>query len=83
MKWLKKGIPASQDMGEPSKPLEFDVGDDDQPNDSFDQPAGESISDEATPDTGPIALSTTPPKANEYEWQWKPELETTRRTFFL
>ncbi|KZT39368.1 Brix-domain-containing protein [Sistotremastrum suecicum HHB10207 ss-3] len=24
-----------------------------------------------------------PPKDDEYEWMWKPELETTRRTFFL
>jgi hypothetical protein len=27
--------------------------------------------------------AVAPPKANEFEWQWKPELETTRRTFFL
>jgi len=24
-----------------------------------------------------------PPKADEYEWVWRPELETSRRTFFL
>jgi len=24
-----------------------------------------------------------PPKDEEYIWQWKPELETSRKTFFL
>jgi len=26
---------------------------------------------------------TVPPKHDEIIWAWKPELETTRRTFFL
>lgn len=80
MKWLKNGIPATQDLGEPSKPLEFDIGDDEQPNDGS-EPSADAMMGEFE---SPATVSTTvPPQANEYEWQWKPELEITRRTFFL
>lgn len=80
MKWLKKGIPATQDLGEPSKPLEFDVGDDEQLEDGSELAADATMGDQGSPTA---VSSTMPLQANEYEWQWKPELETTRRTFFL
>jgi ribosome production factor 1 len=87
LRWLKKGIPASQQLGDPAKPLEFDEGGDEpefdpaavaeQPDAVMDAPGAPLLPEL----TGPS--STLPPKGNEYEWQWKPELETTRRTFFL
>jgi ribosome production factor 1 len=89
MRWLKKGIPATQNLGDPAKPLDFDVGDDqaDEGLDDIVDQSGNTIGggdgdDEDLP-AETVAVPVAPPKANEYEWQWKPELETTRKTFFL
>jgi len=85
---LKKGLPAAQTLGAPSRPLEFaaeDTGDkdlrtaetsapDDESRDLGDQTAGKDAGD---------AYKITPPEEDEYIWMWKPQLETTRRTFFL
>ncbi|KAH9479540.1 Brix domain-containing protein C4F8.04 [Psilocybe cubensis] len=71
LRWLKKGIPAVRNLGEAPEPLAFDV---------------ETAS---TADGQPTELEsekpkkTIPPKQDEVLWEWKPELETTRRTFFL
>ncbi|KAH9975850.1 anticodon-binding protein [Lactifluus volemus] len=80
---LKKGLPAVNYLGDVAKPLEFDEFDgpeekadsvaDDQPESDAEEKSNET----ATPP------KKVPPKADEYEWVWKPELETSRRTFFL
>ncbi|KAK7023378.1 Ribosome production factor 1 [Paramarasmius palmivorus] len=66
---LRKGIPAVQNYGESAKPLEFDDA--------------EEQAEEANPESDPEPTKVVPPKQDEYLWKWKPELETTRRTFFL
>ncbi|OBZ73574.1 Brix domain-containing protein C4F8.04 [Grifola frondosa] len=88
---LKKGLPAVKNLGEPSKGLEFDTfedvaqdadedvamaeKDEDESNDG--NKGTERTSDKETPS------KVTPPTTDEFLWIWKPELETTRRTFFL
>ncbi|KAF5383779.1 hypothetical protein D9615_003566 [Tricholomella constricta] len=81
LRWLKKGIPAVLNYGEAPKPLTFDV-------DPFEveekdvkekEPPVDGTIDSASEPRKPVV----PPKADEYLWAWKPELETTRRTFFL
>ncbi|KAM6497042.1 Anticodon-binding protein [Amanita muscaria] len=67
LKWLKKNIPAVRSFGEAPKPLEFD---------SEEEPA-ESAEGE------PSVAKIVPPKEDQYIWQWKPDLEVTRKTFFL
>ncbi|EKM81789.1 hypothetical protein AGABI1DRAFT_118863 [Agaricus bisporus var. burnettii JB137-S8] len=92
LRWLKKNVPAVQNFGEDPKPLTFDTDDDPfeqsdevQPEQQNVQTAdmeeeeGEGESSAALPQS----LNIVPPKQDEYIWQWKPELETTRRTFFL
>ncbi|KAI0065610.1 Brix-domain-containing protein [Artomyces pyxidatus] len=81
---LKKGLPAVKNFGEAPKPLEFDTFEDadedlkiGEDHDSEPQAPEEAVEEAQPTSKGP------PPKADEYEWQWKPELETTRRTFFL
>jgi ribosome production factor 1 len=86
LRWLKKGIPAAQNFGEPTRPLEFDNGEDEGLEESATQNVDDAeVDDGISPreDAGSISETANPPKANEYEWQWKPDLETTRRTFFL
>ncbi|GJE91083.1 Brix domain-containing protein [Phanerochaete sordida] len=84
---LKKGLPAVKSLGELSKPLEFDeFPDEEQAQDAPGQPA--EAQDEAMEqdEPGPSEAKpkkVVPPKDDEYQWIWKPELETTRRTFFL
>ncbi|KAJ7576914.1 anticodon-binding protein [Mycena floridula] len=72
LRTLRKGIPAVQTFGEPAKPLEFDLP---TANDT------EDASPEASEPAAPVPV--VPPKQDEFLWAWKPELETTRRTFFL
>jgi len=68
---LRKDIPAVFNLGEDAKPLAFDTEEA--------QPEAASGEDESA---GP-STKVGPPKQDEYLWAWKPELETTRRTFFL
>ncbi|KAJ7743133.1 anticodon-binding protein [Mycena metata] len=72
---LRKGIPAVQRFGDDPKPLVFEG--------APPQADTEMVGDGA--ETAPVAKSkpVIPPKTDEYLWSWKPELETTRRTFFL
>ncbi|KAJ6515485.1 anticodon-binding protein [Mycena sanguinolenta] len=65
---LRKGIPAVQRFGDPPKPLEFDVG---------------NKEEDGEPKDTEASLPVVPPETDEYLWEWKPDLETTRRTFFL
>ncbi|TFK26214.1 Brix-domain-containing protein [Coprinopsis marcescibilis] len=74
---LKKGIPAVYNLGEAPAPLTMEKLDDEESeqkdNDIFENP----------PEKSEELNKTVPPKQNEVLWQWKPELETSRRTFFL
>ncbi|KAI0305969.1 anticodon-binding protein [Multifurca ochricompacta] len=79
---LKKGLPSVNYMGDVAKPLEFD---------SFSEPEDKTIRaadvqgelGHEDPAEAPDFSKAAPPKADEYEWVWKPELETSRRTFFM
>jgi len=77
LRWLKKGIPAVQSYGEEPKGLEFD--NDPMEVEQNDQAPREVVSESTVENTKRVV----PPKEDEYLWAWKPELETTRRTFFL
>ncbi|KAG9128538.1 hypothetical protein FRC07_003427 [Ceratobasidium sp. 392] len=75
---LKKGVPVVEVGSEPPPPLEF-------ANDDGPQPSG-STEDADKPDEPQNVRSGRDHKldnGNDFEWTWKPELETTRRTFFL
>ncbi|KAI1796598.1 Brix-domain-containing protein [Ganoderma leucocontextum] len=76
---LKKGLPAVKNLGAPSKPLEFDAGEDEEAAPT-DVPGQEMAVDEQPE---PERKEVVPPTEDEFLWTWKPELETTRRTFFL
>ncbi|CAL1714845.1 unnamed protein product [Somion occarium] len=88
---LRKGLPAVKNFGEVAKDLEFDAfenaGEKDQLHASEvnaeDDHADEQIADEEGSERPVKLKKTLPPKEDEYQWVWKPELETTRRTFFL
>ncbi|KAF8202379.1 anticodon-binding protein [Pholiota molesta] len=71
LRWMKKGIPAVYNYGEDAKPLAFDT----LPTEGVEASTGPS--EEAVP------KKTIPPKQDEFIWAWKPELETSRKTFFL
>ncbi|KAI0091751.1 Brix-domain-containing protein [Irpex rosettiformis] len=90
---LRKGLPAVKNLGEISKNLEFDIFEDEKPENSDVQPRedediaeqgdGEDADAGATQASSVESKKVLPPKEDEYVWMWKPELETTRRTFFL
>lgn len=85
LRWLKKNLPAVQNFGEDAKPLTFDT-EDDPFEEQTGAPATQHEEQESEPTSGELGappIKTVPPKQDEYIWQWKPELETTRRTFFL
>ncbi|KAG5647517.1 hypothetical protein DXG03_009454 [Asterophora parasitica] len=83
---LKKGIPAVQNYGEAPKPLTFDVDPfevDEEEKTEKDENNNETSADDAAESTPKPRKPVVPPKTDEFLWAWKPELETTRRTFFL
>ncbi|KAJ7173808.1 anticodon-binding protein [Mycena filopes] len=91
---MREGIPAVQRFGDDPKPLVFEVGSTEEGPDADADPTldGEgapALSEEPALDEGaetaPPAKTdpVVPPTTDEYLWSWKPELETTRRTFFL
>lgn len=102
---LRKGLPAVRALGEPSKPLEFDVFEEDESQAVEDVQPPEGEAHDGTEGGQKETEQTTakPPTEDEYQWIWKvqkcfydfrtctlspfipvqPELETTRRTFFL
>ncbi|KAI0352351.1 Brix-domain-containing protein [Trametes cingulata] len=94
LRYLKKGLPAVKNLGAPSKPLEFDTEEAEQEQQALkdvemgntgaqeqgEEAAGEIAAAEAEE---PKRKKVVPPTEDEYLWIWKPELETTRRTFFL
>ncbi|KAG8916738.1 hypothetical protein FRC02_003618 [Tulasnella sp. 418] len=75
LRWLKKGIPAVQNLGAPPPPLK--IADDNEETNELENPA--DASSEGTSKT----KTAVPTTEEEYAWVWKPELEVTRRTFFL
>ncbi|KAF9490160.1 Brix-domain-containing protein [Pleurotus eryngii] len=55
-------------------------------DDKVDDPMDEEKEDKSSNENGGAdkkQKQKLPPKQDEFLWQWKPELETTRRTFFL
>ncbi|KAJ3732081.1 anticodon-binding protein [Lentinula guzmanii] len=73
---LRKGIPAVFNLAEEPKGLEFDL----EPEPKTEENLGTDKHEEGASE---VLEKVLPPKQDEYLWKWKPELETTRRTFFL
>ncbi|KAJ7634135.1 anticodon-binding protein [Mycena polygramma] len=87
---LRKGIPAVQRFGEQPKPLVFEVGsqeEDDAEEGTLEEGAvpqtNGAVESDAPKLDAPAPKPVVPPTTDEYLWEWKPELETTRKTFFL
>ncbi|KAJ7068656.1 anticodon-binding protein [Mycena amicta] len=87
---LRKGIPAVQLFGQTPQPLSIEVDN----KEDEEAPAQDATADEADEDENedaaaapatepPTILPVVPPQTDEFLWQWKSELETTRKTFFL
>ena len=76
---LKKGVPVVEDISKPPPALDFANDEDDDP---VQAPGDEEPKKERETDVK-RAAGRTPNTNNDFEWVWKPELETTRRTFFL
>ncbi|KAH7335462.1 Brix-domain-containing protein [Rhizoctonia solani] len=70
---LKKGLPVIEALSKPPPALEFASEEDDTTNQDI-----ENIASDANG-----KARQAPNVSNDFEWVWKPELETTRRTFFL
>ncbi|KAL5513324.1 RPF1 [Sanghuangporus vaninii] len=93
LRWMKKGTPVVQALGQPSKSLKLALDEDDQDEEKQnkvtgspgnpDAELGEEVDLERTELDAKVKKSLLPPTKDEYIWMWKPELETTRRTFFL
>ncbi|KAI0641903.1 Brix-domain-containing protein [Trametes meyenii] len=90
LRYLKKGLPAVKNLGAPSKPLEFDAEENEQEKQALKdiemgeaQALGEEQNTEDAENMGANKQKVAPPTEDEYLWMWKPELETSRRTFFL
>ncbi|KAF8527316.1 anticodon-binding protein [Gautieria morchelliformis] len=91
LRWLKKGVPSvgsAFGAGEHPPALAVDVGEEaegDEPErDETRDGEAEAAGVQAGVKRAPSDV-VDPPKGglDEYEWMWKPELETSRRTFFL
>ncbi|KAJ7126424.1 anticodon-binding protein [Mycena crocata] len=88
---LRKGIPAVHRFGDDPKPLVFEVDNKEEDEGILEEAstAEPNPGDKAEPnldDNSPAdepPKPVVPPQTDEYLWAWKPELETTRRTFFL
>ncbi|KAI9440470.1 Brix-domain-containing protein [Lactarius indigo] len=81
---LKKGLPAVNYLGDVAKPLQFDNFSESEEK-MEERPAVDQGEPDAESESAKevIPPKKVPPKAEEYEWVWKPELETSKRTFFL
>ncbi|KAF9245233.1 anticodon-binding protein [Melanogaster broomeanus] len=80
LRWVKKGIPAVRNFGAAPEALEITVGAEEVQEAPTETPADVGDDSEKQPD---VPSAKNPPKDNDFLWQWKAELETTRRTFFL
>ncbi|KAH7917486.1 Brix-domain-containing protein [Leucogyrophana mollusca] len=83
LRWVKKGLPAVQNFGAAPPSLKIDAATQevDNPDDVDDAEASDQ--DEQKEQKPEQSQAIGPPKDNDFLWAWKPELETTRRTFFL
>ncbi|KAG8220939.1 anticodon-binding protein [Butyriboletus roseoflavus] len=81
LRWVKKGLPAVQNFGAAPPSLEISVGTEEAEGLVHESPL-EGVRDDAETKLD-APCTRNPPKDNDFLWQWKPELETTRRTFFL
>ncbi|QRV73940.1 Brix domain protein [Ceratobasidium sp. AG-Ba] len=73
---LKKGVPVVEQSSTPPPPLEFAEEGDSNSLRSLNSIGG---SDESNN----FDKAYKPADVGDFEWVWKPELETTRRTFFM
>ncbi|KAF7302041.1 Brix domain-containing protein [Mycena indigotica] len=81
---LRKGIPAVQQFGKAPEPLSIEVGNKEGgEEDTPEQEDEPEITESTPPLEPPVPTPVVPPQTDEFLWQWKPELETTRKTFFL
>lgn len=77
LRWLKKGLPGvGGAFGKGEHPPELEISD----GEGGEAAAGKEGEKEKPSATGSRVATGG---LDEYEWVWKPELETTRRTFFL
>ncbi|EUC59113.1 ribosome production factor 1 [Rhizoctonia solani AG-3 Rhs1AP] len=76
---LKKGLPVVENISKPPPALEFANDEDDSTNRKPENDASGELEVATANDKG----ERTSHVSNDFEWVWKPELETTRRTFFL
>ena len=83
---LKKGIPSVTNYGEAAKPLEIDSNagfEDSTEMAASEKAAAEEAAEEDADRSPEPPKKTIPPKQDEVLWMWKPELEVSRKTFFL
>ncbi|KAJ7368715.1 anticodon-binding protein [Mycena albidolilacea] len=88
---LRKGIPAVQRFGDAPKPLAFEVDskEADEEEGTLEGEREEGAAQTEGTETEAVSAPSGPPQpvippaTDEYLWAWKPELETTRKTFFL
>ncbi|KAL4073032.1 anticodon-binding protein [Scleroderma yunnanense] len=87
LRWLKRGLPEVHNFGASPGALEITTGTTEESAPPPEEVAGRegASEDEMVGEAmaAPVPLTKNPPKDNEYLWRWKPELETSRRTFFL
>ncbi|CAE6418211.1 unnamed protein product [Rhizoctonia solani] len=76
---LKKGLPVVENFSKPPPTLEFASDEEETANGHLEnKDPGEQVATTAGKKT-----AGAPNASDDFEWVWKPELETTRRTFFL
>ncbi|KIY52827.1 Brix-domain-containing protein [Fistulina hepatica ATCC 64428] len=98
LRWMKCGVPSVKNFGAPSAALVLDADEKatastEQPTvDKSGESNGAQCSDhmdvdeaqrDGYQDHAEVSQSRPLPMADEYIWLWKPELETSRKTFFL
>ncbi|KAL4073010.1 anticodon-binding protein [Scleroderma yunnanense] len=87
LRWLKGGLPEVHNFGASPEALEITTSTTEESAPPPEEVAGRegASEDEMVGEVmaAPVPLTKNPPKDNEHLWRWKPELETSRRTFFL
>ena len=80
LRWLRKGLPAVKNLGQPSKPLEFDTFDDEEDAETKDAEMQNDEDNDVDESGEPISSGETsnvrrtkvvPPTEDEYLWIWK------------
>ncbi|KAI5992580.1 anticodon-binding protein [Pisolithus orientalis] len=96
LRWVKRGLPEVRNFGASPEALEITTGVTEEesapPIEEITERDGNADEDDEDdkddemgkgPGKSQPPANTKPPKDGEYLWRWKPELETSRRTFFL